>query len=101
MSAFFQGPDRGARHKVGQAEQQQRDRGRRRTALWATIAGVGWFNGRGWTVQRKKKGSAVNRAAFQRGSAFLLGGGAGGLPKRLRNFSTRPPMLLTDFCVPV
>jgi len=23
------------------------------------------------------------------------------LPKRLRNFSTRPPMLSTDFCVPV
>jgi hypothetical protein len=78
-------------------------RGIRRTALWATIAGVGWLNGEGRKLRKygKKKGSAVNRAALDWKRSSYLDAVPVVLPKRLRNFSTRPPMLSTDFCVPV
>ena len=80
-------------------------RGSRRTAAWATMAGVGWFNGGEWAADSgRKKGSAVNRAALLSGrldAAAYLEAAPVVLPKRLRNFSTRPPMLSTDFWVPV
>jgi hypothetical protein len=52
----------------------------------------------GIPCKTKKKGSAVARAAFWRIGADYF---AVVLPKRLRKRSTRPPMLSTDFCVPV
>ena len=49
-----------------------------------------------------KKGRPVARAALLGGHQFAnYLAMTVVLPKRLRNFSTRPPMLSTDFCVPV
>ena len=87
-------------------------RGKRRTADWAMMAGEGLFKGgqagRKARFWGKKKQPDV-QAAFSCGrSSFAAYSAAGAaaslaavLPKRLRNFSTRPPMLSTDFCVPV
>jgi hypothetical protein len=48
-----------------------------------------------------KKKQPELQAAFFIDSKFFAAYLAAVLPKRLRNFSTRPPMLSTDFCVPV
>jgi hypothetical protein len=88
-------------------------RGSRRTASWVTMAGVGWFTARDYGPARrgpKNKGSAVARAALRCGedAAYLAAVfsassalAAADLPNFLKNLSTRPPMSLTDFCVPV
>src|SRR4051794_18494976 len=76
-------------------------RGTRLPAAWATIAGVGRFNVQTGREGEMKKGSAVNRAALDLERRAYAEAVPVVLPKRLRNFSTRPPMLSTDFCVPV
>ena len=62
-------------------------------------------------VAENKKGNTLERVAFFKNSLknSCLGLShhatpiylAADLPKRLRNFSTRPPILSTDFWVPV
>ncbi len=44
---------------------------------------------------QKEKAARLPELPFSQESKIYF------LPKRLRNFSTRPPMLSTDFCVPV
>ncbi len=91
-----------ARHSSNSAQ-----RGNACTAFWLTMAGLGGVTGRAGqraerlpidTGKTKEKGSAVARAAFCATAANYF---AAVLPKRLRKRSTRPPMLSTDFCVPV
>ena len=71
----------------------------RRTAWLEMMAGEGAFIDRGfvgkWCSEIKK---AADEAAFSWTSSTYL---AADLPYLLRNLSTRPPMVSTDFCVPV
>lgn len=73
-------------------------RGKRRAAAWVTMAGVGWFTDK---VKKKQLGTPGCLLARTQARGLILVYFAAVLPKRLRNFSTRPPMLSTDFWVPV
>jgi len=77
-------------------------RGRRLAAAFDTMAGVGWFTDT-CKLRLEKKAARMSGLLLVYGSGFHLNPYylAAVLPKRLRNFSTRPPMLSTDFWVPV
>src|SRR5207253_6301516 len=96
MSALFQG-SRPTKPGTTYAVQNRisASLGRRRTASWATMAGVGWFTRRALSAGPKEQGQPrlpLRRA--EEGVYFFV-------PKRLRNFVTRPAMLATEFSVPV
>src|SRR3954471_8269296 len=103
MSAFFHGsrPTNPVSTYAAQ-NSSSATRGRRRTALWATMAGVGRFtrgsvsHGRGRPRQQKRQPEAAFPGVD--GSSYLA---AVLLPYFLKKLSTRPPMSLTDFWVRV
>ena len=100
MSWFFQGSrpmNPGSTYAAQNSSSASR--GRRRTALWATMAGVGWFT-RALVCHRP-----LGRSPQQKRQPRLPFSGSTGpyldLPNFLKNLSTRPPMSFTDFWVPV
>jgi hypothetical protein len=76
--------------------------GKRLAAVWVTIAGLGIFTSIDFyknfkQSSRTKKNSLLTGCSCNANKAYL----AAVLPYLLRNRSTRPPIVSTDFCVPV
>src|SRR6476661_9741363 len=101
MSAFFHGwrpKNPGSTYAAQNSSRAAR--GSRRTALWATMAGVGWFTrasvSQGGGGQEKGQRGCPGCPCLQDAAYF-----AAVLPNFLKNLSTRPPMSFTDFWVPV
>src|SRR3989338_8530496 len=92
-----------AGNNVGDAQQPQRPAGQGAYgALWddggsglVHAAAIRGFSSR---INANKKAARLPGLPYCGKTLAYL---AAVLPKRLRNFSTRPPMLSPDFCVPV